>query len=146
MRPDAVERRAHGFRGAVGGAAHAPIGVARRHHEGGEVERFPGDFRRLDLGDAFGAPALVVERGVFGEQRGIRRVGKDHALRGVRGLGADQHGPHHALARQPRRGRQHARVASLREGDGLFQLAGPLDGPRHEESCRFRNCRHVPRI
>ena len=67
-RPDAVQGRAHRLGGGVDGAAHAAIGIARGHHQGGEIERPAGDLRRFHLRDAFGAAPFVVERGVFLER------------------------------------------------------------------------------
>jgi hypothetical protein len=57
---DAVQRRAHGFRGAVDGSAHAAIGIARAHHQGGEVQRPAGNLAGFHLGDAFGPAPFVV--------------------------------------------------------------------------------------
>ena len=70
VRPDRVKGGAHGFGGAVHGASHRAIGIARCHHEGGEVERSAGDGFGFDLGNALGAAALVVQGRVFATQRG----------------------------------------------------------------------------
>src|ERR1019366_1917935 len=49
-----------------------------------------------------------------------------------------------AFPRQARRRLQHARVRPFGKRDRLFQLAGPLDEPAHEELCRFGNSCHLP--
>ena len=139
-----VQRRAHRFRRAIDRAADAAIGIACPHHQRSEVQRLLGHRRGFHLRDPLGSPALVVQRGILFHQRRVRRIDKLHALRRVRRPGADQHGFDHAFPRQARRRLQHARVRAFGERDRLFQLAGPLDEPGHEELCRFRNRCHLP--
>ena len=61
---------------------------------------------------------------------------------GIRRTGADQYRLDQAFARQTRRGFEHARIGAFGKRDRLFQFAGPLDEPGHEQSCRFRNGSH----
>jgi hypothetical protein len=136
---DAVQRRAHGLGGAVHGAAHAAIGIARAHHQGREVQRPPRDLAGFHLGYAFGPSPFVIQGGVFFGRRRAGRVHERDALDRGRWRGAQQYGFDHAFGCQPRGGLEHAWVVALGENDGLFQFAGSRDEPRHEELRGFGN-------
>jgi hypothetical protein len=64
-RPNALEGRAHRFRGGVHCAADHCVGIARRYHECSGVKGLLCDFRRFDLCDAFRAAAFKIELRVF---------------------------------------------------------------------------------
>ena len=70
VRTHTMQGGPHGFRRRAGGASDAAIGVACRDHQGSEIQRPARNSGRFHLRDALGAPALVVDRRVPGEQRG----------------------------------------------------------------------------
>ena len=115
-----MQRGAHRFGSAVDGAADAAIGIARAHHQRGEIERLARDGRGFHLGDPLGAPPLVVKRGVLRESGRSGRVGKARRLRRIAADGPDEHGLDDAFARQSRRGFEHARDRCPRERRSSF--------------------------